>query len=260
MSNLDKYFYKNTALTNIMESGETAITGFNMKGLIATENHKKITSGGVASIFKNNTTEVLLGFTGKLLASTSGTSTITKPGWVTSCKVKLVSKDGNKGANGNKGPDGNKGDNAHDHSGGEPGIGGTGGIGGNGGNGLTVVSGLDNIINIDSMTDITIEQNNTDGFIKFGDITVYDGVIGNAGQRGNRGADGNGASPRNSGGPGGNCGGYKSQNGKAGTKGDDGTKGDNGTKGADGYTTATNVTKTIVSASARYGEVYGFTN
>ena len=255
MSNLDKYFYKNTALTNIMESGETAITGFNMKGLAATEAHKKITSGGVASIFKNNTTEVLLGFTGKLLASTSGTSTITKPGWVTSCKVKLVSKDGAKGSDGGKGGDGNKGADATDHTGGP------GGTGGAGGTGLTVVSGLNDIINVVSNTNITIEQNDTERFIRFGDITIYDGARGNNGADGNKGGDGGGAEPRHKGGDfGGNCGGYKSQNGRAGNTGGPGNRGANGNKGADGSTTSTNVTTSTVSQSARYGEVYGFTN
>lgn len=242
MSNLDKYFYRGVSLDNIMETGTTNIAGFNMKGLTATENHKKITTGGVASVFKNGTTESIVGLTGKKLLPTAGNAnTMTKPNWVTSCKVKLISKNGGAGASPGAG------NNADDHTGGAQ------GTGGGGGSGLTVISKLDSIINVSTDTTLSIVENDTNNSITFGSITVYDGA------KGNDGGKGNDAEPRHKGGydaanAGPFCGGYSSQNGS------DGTKGNDGTKGADGSTISTLVDKTYVSSASRSGEVYGFTN
>jgi len=242
MSNLDKYFYRGVSLSNIMESGTTDISGTNMKGLIATENHKKITSGGITNVFKYISNDVLVGLTGKkLLPTTSDEKTMTKPVWVNSCKVKLISKNGGPGASPGAG------NNATDHTGGAQGNGGAGG------NGLTVISNLNNLIDVSSNTTLSIEENDTNNYIKFGSITVYDGAKGNDGNKGND------AQNRHKGGYdaanfGPYCGGGKSQNGAPGNRGNDGSK------GADGSTNATNVYNVVTSAASRSGEVYGFTN
>lgn len=237
---MNNYYYKSTPLSDIMETGTSTITHYNITTAKATTEPQAIISGGVSNFFLDNNGVILNSYSGKKLIS--GDTTITAPDWVSSYKVKLVSVNGNKGDDGNKGADGYE----------QPG--GSARAGGPGGTGITLVSTTSGLKNITKNQSITTESSDSI-IINEGATNIF--TITNA-TNGNKGQDGGPAVPRTKGGTPARCGGYRSQNGQAGANATvDGTAGSNGAVTA---APADIYTSTHVSTTTKVIELYGFTN
>jgi hypothetical protein len=241
----EKYYYKNTDITQMIVSGATTLSGYNITYNSTSNTYDNIdVNCGLSNAFNTTTKPNNIQAYSLSYETTSNTTVNTTfPSWANGFKIYIQSR---KGADG---PDGN---NGNSHIGWCPGGfadggGGSGGAGGTGGPGVISYS---NVIYRNNLSGkpINVNLKATSSTVNIDtnmSITVNSG---NNGTKGNDAGNGNGCTSQ-----------YKSQDGANGNRGANGNKGANGNNGAGGFVHANvPVTSNYTTSNSSIAKIFFF--